>query len=68
MDFNNFLTSGADLVLVEPDSAACVLESIKTGKIEKIDKIELKTVFAITIEILIWSLNFQCHYFLMLFV
>ena len=24
-------------IVVEPDSAACVLESIKTGKIEKID-------------------------------
>ena len=24
-------------LVVEPDSAACVLESIKTGKIEKID-------------------------------
>ena len=30
-------------------------ESVR--KLRKIDKIELKTVFAITIEILIWSLN-----------
>ena len=26
-----------EIIVVEPDSAACVLESIKTGKIEKID-------------------------------
>ena len=25
------------IIVVEPDSAACVMESIKTGKIEKID-------------------------------
>jgi diaminopropionate ammonia-lyase len=26
-----------EIIVVEPDSAACVMESIKTGKIEKID-------------------------------
>ena len=32
-----YLTNIPTTMVVEPDSAACVLESIKTGKIEKID-------------------------------
>jgi diaminopropionate ammonia-lyase len=32
-----YLDNIPDTLVVEPDSAACVLESIKTGKIEKID-------------------------------
>ena len=32
-----YLTNIPTTIVVEPDSAACVLESIKTGKIEKID-------------------------------
>ena len=32
-----YLTNTPTTMVVEPDSAACVLESIKTGKIEKID-------------------------------
>ena len=32
-----YLTNIPIIVVVEPDSAACVLESIKSGKIEKID-------------------------------
>ena len=32
-----YLTNIPITIVVEPDSAACVLESIKTGKIEKID-------------------------------
>jgi len=32
-----YLQNVPEIIVVEPDSAACVLESIKTGKIEKID-------------------------------
>ena len=32
-----YLNNVPEIIVVEPDSAACVLESIKTGKIEKID-------------------------------
>ena len=32
-----YLKNIPEIVVVEPDSAACVMESIKTGKIEKID-------------------------------
>jgi diaminopropionate ammonia-lyase len=32
-----YLDNVPTTIVVEPDSAACVLESIKTGKIEKID-------------------------------
>jgi diaminopropionate ammonia-lyase len=32
-----YLENVPDTIVVEPDSAACVMESIKTGKIEKID-------------------------------
>ena len=32
-----YLTYIPETIVVEPDSAACVMESIKTGKIEKID-------------------------------
>jgi len=32
-----YLKNIPEIVVVEPDSAACVLESIKSGKIEKID-------------------------------
>ncbi len=32
-----YLQNIPEIIVVEPDSAACVLESIKTGKIEKID-------------------------------
>ncbi|MBD1156840.1 diaminopropionate ammonia-lyase [Pelagibacterales bacterium SAG-MED20] len=32
-----YLENVPEIVVVEPDSAACVMESIKTGKIEKID-------------------------------
>ena len=32
-----YLDNGPTTIVVEPDSAACVLESIRTGKIEKID-------------------------------
>ncbi len=32
-----YLENVPEIIVVEPDSAACVLESIKTGKIEKID-------------------------------
>ena len=39
-------------IVVEPDSAACVLESIKTGKIEKIDTVSythltLPTIYSV---------------------
>ena len=33
----NYLDNIPTIIVVEPDSAACVMESIKTGKIEKID-------------------------------
>ena len=32
-----YLQNIPEIIIVEPDSAACVMESIKTGKIEKID-------------------------------
>ena len=32
-----YLKNIPEIIVVEPDSAACVMESIKTGKIEKID-------------------------------
>ena len=32
-----YLKNVPEIIVVEPDSAACVMESIKTGKIEKID-------------------------------
>ena len=32
-----YLENIPEIIVVEPDSAACVMESIKTGKIEKID-------------------------------
>ena len=32
-----YLTNVPEIIVVEPDSAACVMESIKSGKIEKID-------------------------------
>ena len=32
-----YLQNVPEIIIVEPDSAACVMESIKTGKIEKID-------------------------------
>ncbi len=32
-----YLKNLPEIIVVEPDSAACVMESIKTGKIEKID-------------------------------
>ena len=32
-----YLRNVPEIIIVEPDSAACVMESIKTGKIEKID-------------------------------
>ena len=32
-----YLQNVPEIIVVEPDSAACVMESIKTGKIEKID-------------------------------
>ena len=32
-----YLKNVPEIIIVEPDSAACVMESIKTGKIEKID-------------------------------
>jgi len=32
-----YLENVPEIIVVEPDSAACVMESIKTGKIEKID-------------------------------
>jgi diaminopropionate ammonia-lyase len=32
-----YLRNVPEIIVVEPDSAACVMESIKTGKIEKID-------------------------------
>ena len=32
-----YLENIPEIIIVEPDSAACVMESIKTGKIEKID-------------------------------
>ena len=32
-----YLENMPETIVVEPDSAACVMESIKTGKIEKID-------------------------------
>jgi len=32
-----YLGNVPEIIVVEPDSAACVMESIKTGKIEKID-------------------------------
>jgi diaminopropionate ammonia-lyase len=32
-----YLNNIPEIIVVEPDSAACVMESIKTGKIEKID-------------------------------
>ena len=32
-----YLVNVPEIIVVEPDSAACVMESIKTGKIEKID-------------------------------
>ena len=32
-----YLENVPEIIIVEPDSAACVMESIKTGKIEKID-------------------------------
>ena len=32
-----YLNNVPTIIIVEPDSAACVMESIKTGKIEKID-------------------------------
>ena len=32
-----YLENVPEIIVVEPDSAACVLESIRTGKIEKID-------------------------------
>jgi diaminopropionate ammonia-lyase len=32
-----YLKNVPETIIVEPDSAACVMESIKTGKIEKID-------------------------------
>ena len=32
-----YLQNIPEIIVVEPDSAACVMESIKTGKIEKID-------------------------------
>ena len=32
-----YLKSVPEIIVVEPDSAACVMESIKTGKIEKVD-------------------------------
>ena len=32
-----YLESVPEIIVVEPDSAACVMESIRTGKIEKID-------------------------------
>ena len=32
-----YLKNIPETIIVEPDSAACVMESIKTGKIEKID-------------------------------
>ena len=32
-----YLKNVPEIIIVEPDSAACVMESVKTGKIEKID-------------------------------
>ena len=32
-----YLENIPEIIVVEPDSAACVMESLKTGKIEKID-------------------------------
>ena len=32
-----YLNNEPEIIIVEPDSAACVMESIKSGKIEKID-------------------------------
>ena len=32
-----YLQNIPEIIVVEPDSAACVMESIKTGKIEKVD-------------------------------
>jgi diaminopropionate ammonia-lyase len=32
-----YLENEPEIIIVEPDSAACVMESVKTGKIEKID-------------------------------
>ena len=34
---SRYLNNVPETIVVEPDSAACVMESIKTGKIEKID-------------------------------
>ena len=40
------------IIIVEPDTAACVLESIKTGKIEKIS-IEKERIHAKSIETIV---------------
>ena len=51
------LPSGGGLLVYASHATPLLTRTESVRKLRKIDKIELKTVFSITIEILIWSLN-----------